>query len=100
MAALAHLTQALRRSIAAHHKCRDRPVDLAEFCNRCDTGLLVREMIIRNDEIGPLIAADTLHLRQGSFGRCGGHDAAGRAAGPAPRQTRLRPDWLPEEPVP
>jgi hypothetical protein len=82
--ALLRLAQPLGRSVTAHHKGWDHPVDLAKFRNCCDAGLLVSEMIIRNDEIGARARADIAHSRHGSFGRHrDNHTAAPIAQQPA-----------------
>src|SRR5215831_20766609 len=73
VATLARFTQALGRGIAAYEKCWDRHAkSFANISNRRNTGPPVREVVVADNEIGPLPGRET---GQGFVRRRGSHDA-------------------------
>src|SRR6266852_3484920 len=74
VATLARFAQALGRDIAAYKKCRDRrSKSFANISNRRNTGSPVREVVVADNEIRPLLGRE---VGQGSVRRRRSHDTA------------------------
>src|SRR5215470_17755163 len=74
VATRARFTQAFGRDIAAYEKCWDRHAkSFANISDRRNTGPPVREVVVADNEIGPLLGRE---IGQGFVGRPSSHDAA------------------------